>query len=328
MEILKYLDKYQHNIYKLLVNNIANSRFSHAYLINGNFNTPLLDISFFIAKCILCSNKDINDTICPTCQKIISKKYDDLLSLIVIDGNKETIGKEDVLKIEDRFTKTSIEKNLNFVYIINCVENMTKEAINALLKYLEEPNENVYAILTTKNVNQVLPTIVSRCQNLKIIPENKNEILSNFNIKDVPLKYSEILINFSLEESEILSLYSDKTIKAIIDNTLNYLNNIDNKYKRHFIIETDIIPLLNKDFYSRFAIDLLTLFLSQSINYKKLNDTQLKSYENTLDKIYNNISNIEDVALKIYKLRKTINIHINVTLLFEHIDFLFNEVSK
>ena len=328
MEILKYLDKYQHNIYKLLVNNISNSRFSHAYLINGNFNTPLLDISFFIAKYILCSNKDINDTICPTCQKIISKKYDDLLSLIVIDGNKETIGKEDVLKIEDRFTKTSIEKNLNFVYIINCVENMTKEAINALLKYLEEPNENVYAILTTKNVNQVLPTIVSRCQNLKIIPENKNEILSNFNIKDIPLKYSEILINFSLEESEILSLYSDKTIRAIIDNTLNYLNNIDNKYKRHFIIETDIIPLLNKDFYSRFAIDLLTLFLSQSINYKKLNDTQLKSYENTLDKIYNNISNIEDVTLKIYKLRKTINIHINVTLLFEHIDFLFNEVSK
>lgn len=328
MEILKYLDKYQHNIYKLLVNNITNSRFSHAYLINGNFNTPLLDVSFFIAKCILCSKKDINDTICPTCQKIISKKYDDLLSLIVIDGNKETIGKEDVLKIEDRFTKTSIEKNLNFVYIINCVENMTKEAINALLKYLEEPNENVYAILTTKNVNQVLPTIVSRCQNLKIISENKNEILSNFNIKDVPLKYSEILINFSLEESEILSLYSDKTIKAIIDNTLNYLNNIDNKYKRHFIIEIDIIPLLNKDFYSRFAIDLLTLFLSQSINYKKLNDTQLKSYENTLDKIYNNISNIEDVTLKIYKLRKTINIHINVTLLFEHIDFLFNEVSK
>ena len=150
MEILKYLDKYQHKIYKLLVNNITNSRFSHAYLINGNFNTPLLDISFFITKCILCSNKDINDTICPTCQKIISKKYDDLLSLIVIDGNKETIGKEDVLKIEDRFTKTSIEKNLNFVYIINCVENMTKEAINALLKYLEEPNENVYAILTTK----------------------------------------------------------------------------------------------------------------------------------------------------------------------------------
>lgn len=328
MEILKYLDKYQHNIYKLLVNNITNSRFSHAYLINGNFNTPLLDVSFFIAKCILCSNKDINDTICPTCQKIISKKYDDLLSLIVIDGNKETIGKEDVLKIEDRFTKTSIEKNLNFVYIINCVENMTKEAINALLKYLEEPNENVYAILTTKNVNQVLPTIVSRCQNLKIISENKNEILSNFNIKDVPLKYSEILINFSLEESEIFSLYSDKTIKAIIDNTLNYLNNIDNKYKRHFIIETDIIPLLTKDFYSRFAIDLLTLFLSQSINYKKLNDTQLKSHENTLDKIYNNISNIEDVTLKIYKLRKTINIHINVTLLFEHIDFLFNEVSK
>ena len=216
--------------------------------------------------------------------------------------------------------------------IIAIVASMSSETTVGNLNYNRTTNEHNSVESASsdlsKNVNQVLPTIVSRCQNLKIISENKNEILSNFNIKDVPLKYSEILINFSLEESEILSLYSDKIIKTIIDNTLNYLNNIDNKYKRHFIIETDIIPLLTKDFYSRFAIDLLTLFLSQSINYKKLNDTQLKSHENTLDKIYNNISNIEDVALKIYKLRKTINIHINVTLLFEHIDFLFNEVSK
>lgn len=328
MEILTYLKKYQKNIYRLLENNIDNSRFSHAYLINGNFNTPLLDIALQLAKIILCSNKKIDDTQCSTCQKFISKKLDDLLSLIIVDGSKETITKENVLVIEDRFSKTSIEKNSKFVYIINNAENMTKEAINALLKYLEEPNDNVYAILTTKNVNQVLQTIISRCQNLKIVPENKTELISLIKNDKIPKKYLEILINFSLEENEIKNLYEDKNIKLIMDGLLLYFDNVSNKEKRHFILETNIIPLLNKDFYSRFAIDFITLFLSQSINYSKIQTTELKSYEKILDKLYNNISNIEEVTLKIYQLRKTINIHINVTLLFEHIDFLLDEVNK
>ena len=37
-------------------------------------------------------------------------------------------------------------------------------AMNSLLKFLEEPVEEVYAILTTKNINKVLPTIQSRCR--------------------------------------------------------------------------------------------------------------------------------------------------------------------
>lgn len=43
---------------------------------------------------------------------------------------------------------------------------MTPEASNALLKFLEEPSQEIYAFLTTESEENVLPTILSRSQNL------------------------------------------------------------------------------------------------------------------------------------------------------------------
>ncbi len=48
------------------------------------------------------------------------------------------------------------------------VENATEEALNAFLKNLEEPQDNIYFALTASSVRKVLPTIVSRCQIIKI----------------------------------------------------------------------------------------------------------------------------------------------------------------
>jgi DNA polymerase III delta prime subunit len=48
------------------------------------------------------------------------------------------------------------------------VENATEEALNAFLKNLEEPQENIYFALTAGSTRKVLPTIVSRCQIIKI----------------------------------------------------------------------------------------------------------------------------------------------------------------
>ena len=45
---------------------------------------------------------------------------------------------------------------------------MTIEAINSILKFLEEPGQQIYAFLTTNNENSILPTIISRCQVLRL----------------------------------------------------------------------------------------------------------------------------------------------------------------
>lgn len=54
------------------------------------------------------------------------------------------------------------------VFIIRNIEKSMEGAQNKLLKTLEEPQNNVYFIVTCSNINQVLPTIRSRCAKIEL----------------------------------------------------------------------------------------------------------------------------------------------------------------
>lgn len=87
-------------------------------------------------------------------------------------------------KIEDvrtlnKFIRLSLsEKTL---ITVNDIDLATTETLNAFLKNLEEPQENLYFALSAANSQKVIPTIVSRCQvvkikNKKVVIENEDEI--------------------------------------------------------------------------------------------------------------------------------------------------------
>ncbi|MDR2557439.1 MAG: hypothetical protein LBC33_01190 [Mycoplasmataceae bacterium] len=106
--------------------------------------------------------------------KVQNGQYYDL---ITFDAQNNSLKKDDVDQLLTRLSRQGYESiNVKF-YVIKCIENASKQALNALLKTLEEPEANIYAILTTKNINRVLPTIVSRCQVLTINKQTHDETL-------------------------------------------------------------------------------------------------------------------------------------------------------
>lgn len=58
--------------------------------------------------------------------------------------------------------------------IIYAAQNLTSEAQNALLKTLEEPPEDTVIFLCTPNENLLLPTIMSRCEIVRLQNQNAN----------------------------------------------------------------------------------------------------------------------------------------------------------
>ena len=80
-------------------------------------------------------------------------------------------------KIEDvRNLNNLIRLSFNEPTLIVCedIHNASEEALNAFLKNLEEPQENIYFALTAASQKKVLPTIVSRCQIIKSGSGEKN----------------------------------------------------------------------------------------------------------------------------------------------------------
>lgn len=64
------------------------------------------------------------------------------------------------------------------VIVLTEIDTMRKESANAFLKLLEEPSENMLFILTASKTDQLLPTIVSRCQQIRLNPLSNEEVAS------------------------------------------------------------------------------------------------------------------------------------------------------
>jgi DNA polymerase-3 subunit delta' len=132
---------------------------------------------------------------------------------IELNGYGQTIKKEDIQNIIEKFSLSSYGDSSK-LYVIYGVENTSPQAINSLLKFLEEPPYNTYAILTTRNINHVLPTIKSRCQVFRLLTDTTklNELKNTFNLNDEQIKIAqEIYYDYE-------SLHNDLSTKTFFKN--------------------------------------------------------------------------------------------------------------
>ena len=207
MQVEKYLKEYQPVVYQTFLNAFEKDQLSHAYLITGSNGAPLLDVAMFFAKSLLCDNPSpLACDNCITCLRVDDGNYPDFF---VYDGSKASIKKDDVDRIESSFEMEAFESKGIRVYILHLIETMTRQAINSILKFLEEPGEKVYAFLTTNNENLILPTIISRCQLLRLKMIDRDIVVKNATELGVDIKDTELLSYF----------YNDgELIKEILEN--------------------------------------------------------------------------------------------------------------
>ncbi len=108
---------------------------------------------------------------CLNCKKLLTNNHPDVLyfpiknQLLVEDSNK--------IAIESFVKPIFADKK---IFIIKDFDKSTEEAQNKLLKVFEEPMENVYYILSTTNIEKILPTIRSRCFKINIPNLTKAQI--------------------------------------------------------------------------------------------------------------------------------------------------------
>lgn len=202
-DIAAYLAKDQAPIQALFARARRDQRWSHAYLLHGNVGQPLFATATYLAQSLLCENPSpLACGQCLTCQRFDHHDYADI---IMIDGSETSIKKQDVLEIASRFSLTGLEKASKQIYVLHRVEFMTPEAINALLKFLEEPQLEIYAIMTSENLDAVLPTIQSRSQVIHFKPTNQTALILDAIQAGISEKDAQLL---SFETSTLAAIKS------------------------------------------------------------------------------------------------------------------------
>ena len=148
------------NRYYNLINNIVkNNKISHAYLIEvDNYDDDYKCVLDFVKKIICTSNDD------SIIKMIESGNYPDL-KIIEPDGN--TIKKSQLIKLQEEFKNKSFLNN-RMIYIVKEADKLNDSSGNTILKFLEEPEDDIIGILLTTNRYKVIDTILSRCQIISI----------------------------------------------------------------------------------------------------------------------------------------------------------------
>ena len=318
MKYDEYLEKYQPFIYNTFINSLKFNKVSQAYLIKGSDGTPTLDIALFLAKTLIC--EEPSPLACSSCLNCIRFEEGNYADFMLIDGSKNTIKVGDIENLQKFLSSSSLEKQGKKIYIINRLENANKEAVNALLKTLEEPSSSVYAFITTQNEAKLLPTIISRCQILSLLPINKSIVKQNAINEGVLLEDADILSYFYCDV-EVIKQKSEeenyKEQKKLLYETLNALT--ISSEEAIYYAQTNLIKKIKTKEDARLYIDLLSIAFKDILHIQNNQPLVLEGAKEQIDTLSKKYKNVSSIYLEIMLSRGQIEDNVNLSLLLQHI---------
>lgn len=152
----------QEHVVNTLRNAIALDRIAHAYLFCGPRGTGKTSTARILAKAVNCEDADPNNRPCNQCPSCIAIASGATTDIIEIDAASNR-GIDDIRDLRERVKYAPTQLKTKF-YIIDEAHQITGAAANAFLKTLEEPPAHTKFILATTDPEDLLQTIVSRCQ--------------------------------------------------------------------------------------------------------------------------------------------------------------------
>ncbi|BBA22197.1 DNA polymerase III subunit delta [Mycoplasmopsis bovirhinis] len=268
------------NIYSKIAKLSHNNKLAHLYL----FDTKRI---FNVKKEILSLIYTLNGLSLP---EIISTKLDlnNLFSNVYyLDGSGEKIKKE---TLENFFSKVNLDsleqKYKHKLAVIEDLQNTQKESLNTILKEIEEPSENVVIFIFSKNYKQLLPTILSRAQLLKLqeIKENSDQSNSSFSI------IAKLFANY---DKVLFEEYQNATYQDLFDKYLKILKNTLKKQLKFSYLYLELNNDLNKEnkAQNKFILNILKSIVV-GINITTVKNKYISAINDLSKEFWNTYPNI------------------------------------
>jgi DNA polymerase-3 subunit delta' len=129
---------------------------------------------------------------------------------------KDTIRKNQIQDLQEEFSKTAIEPGKK-IYVIRDIDKISAGAANSLLKFLEEPYPDIHAILTTSNINRILPTIISRSQVVSFSSLQKHIIEQELRDAGYEQDHARLLAQLTNNAEDAMAIADHEWFLDVID---------------------------------------------------------------------------------------------------------------
>ncbi len=309
-------------IIKGLQNAIKYNKVSHSYIFNGDHGMGKKTLAKTFAKTLLCEKGGINP--CNECISCKTFETNNNPDIIYVKSDNSSIGTSLVKEQINNVIQIKPYKYKYKIIIIDNADTMTVSAQNAILKTIEEPPFYGVFLFLVNNINNLLPTILSRCvtYNLTYIKDDylKDYLIHNTDINKDLLDFYCAYSNGNIGHA--LQLLNDKEFINMRNTTINMISNLDNWgvediYKNIKILEQykdnidqilDIIILWYRD------VIMFKINNRESIYQRdKLELLKISALNLSLTKL---ILRIDEVAKAKHNLSINANFQLNMEVMF------------
>lgn len=342
----------QKNVKEVLRKILTTGRLSKSYIFHGPEGVGKDAMAIEFAKAINCLNEEtVPCDVCSNCRQFGALTHPDF-RLIYPTSSKEQekdFSKKLQLKAKDpylplakntlakilinntrelkKFVSLKIYNAKYRIILISEADRMTEQAANSILKLLEEPPEKTVLILTTSKLNQLLPTIVSRCQLIKFSPLSTSDIQAGLvkrGIDDARAAVVSRLAQGNFRKAMILLQEDYQALRNLALQAIIIAASSDDAERFSFVekLASGKNKSLVKDFFALTILWLRDVFIFQQLRFDNPDWGEILTNFDRLEDVQKLSILLEDRDLKeaISELEKLIdlidkNIYINLILI-------------
>ena len=315
---------------QILLNNdflelCSSSQKANVFLFESEDNVLLKSFALSYAKFLLCHNS-LSGVPCDSCENCIKVESLSHPDMIVYPKGQKNISVDDIKELID-FSYLSSAESDKKVFVLFDFSKATQQAQNKLLKILEEPPKNVYIILCVSNINNVLKTIVSRCNRLQLHKLNKQQILDCVDFKNFKQNEVDEIVDLAQGSLEKALKYTSNTL--FLQSYQDCISTLCNmRDSTSLIVYSTKIATTKEKF--EFALEILESIFHDMLLFRLKRQNLIKNRNNLnvieeLSKQYD-CDAIDKIIKKIYLTKKQMQFNCSYVLLADSILLYILEV--
>ena len=320
--MLSFRDIIGHEQIKEHFNNaIKTHKVSHAYILAGEAGMGRKSLANAFALTLLCEQGRIEPCMeCHACRQVLSGSHPDLIYV----GHEKpgSIGVDDIRKqINDTIMVRPYSRSYK-IYIVDEAEKMTVQAQNALLKTIEEPPSYAVIILLTTNQEAFLPTILSRCIQLKLKPL-RDSVVKSYLMEKMHIEEADADVYAAFARGNLgkaITIASSEEFKLLHQELLHLLKHIHDMDISELLDYIRKLKEDNLDIYE--CLDFMQMWYRDVLLYKVTKDINLMIFKDEY-RVINEISKnsaydgLEKILEAIDKARVRLDANVNMELAME-----------
>lgn len=294
---------------------------SHAYILAGEAGMGRKSLAHAFALTLLCEKGKSEPCMeCHACKQVLSGNHPDLVH--VTHEKPGSIGVDDIREQINDTIMIRPYSSYYKIYIVDEAEKMTVQAQNALLKTIEEPPSYAVIILLTTNPESFLPTILSRCVQLKLKPL-KDSVIREYLVGSmgIPENQAELYAAFARGNlGKAIKLADSEDFKHMYDEMLRMLKHVKDMDISELLDYIKKLKDENMDLYE--CLDFMQVWYRDALMFKVTKDANLLIFKDEYSAINEMSKKIgydgfENILQAIDKARVRLEANVNMELAME-----------